>query len=131
MRVVAGFIELDNFVLLCQRHRNSKRFPLKWEFPGGKVEDNEIPEEAIRRELYEELGIVVGSISLIDEYLYSYHDEAEFNLYFFRIASFENTIQNLEFERIAWVRTEELFRYDLLEGDLPFLKHLGLSVKGG
>ena len=123
LHVVAGMIEMDGFVLICQRHRLSKRFPLKWEFPGGKVEKTEGPEEAIKRELEEELGIIVGQIEKIDNYTFAYGHEPEFHLHFFKILDFENTVQNLQFENMAWVRPEDIASYDLLSGDLPFLKH--------
>ncbi len=122
LHVVAGIIELDGYVLLCQRHHDSLRFPLKWEFPGGKVEKDESPEVAIIRELHEELGILVKEVEKIDEYNFSYENESEFRLHFFRILEFENTPQNLQFESIAWSLNNNLLKYDLLEGDLPFVK---------
>ena len=122
LHVVAGIIELDGYVLLCQRHRNSSRFPLKWEFPGGKVEKDESPKAAIVRELHEELGILIKETEKIDEYNFSYENESEFRLHFFRILEFENTPQNLQFESIAWSLNENLLKYDFLEGDLPFVK---------
>ena len=55
-RVVAGIIERDGEILICQRRRDDSH-ALKWEFPGGKVERGESPEEALERELREELDI--------------------------------------------------------------------------
>ncbi|MEA2077675.1 MAG: (deoxy)nucleoside triphosphate pyrophosphohydrolase [Candidatus Marinimicrobia bacterium] len=122
LHVVAGIIEIDGYILLCQRHRDSARFPLKWEFPGGKVEMSESPEDAIKRELKEELGIFVNTVEKIEEYSFSYGNEPDFRLHFFRILEFENTPQNLQFETIAWLLHDNLLNYDLLEGDLPFVK---------
>ncbi len=122
LHVVAGIIELDDYILICQRHRDSKRFPLKWEFPGGKIETGETPAFAIQRELREELGIICKEIDKFDEYSFSYPGEAEFRLHFFRIISFEHTVKNLQFERMAWIRKEDIIKYDMLEGDLPFIK---------
>ena len=56
-RVVAALILKDGLLLACQRTRHQP-MPLKWEFPGGKIEDGEQPRDAMRRELEEELGIV-------------------------------------------------------------------------
>ena len=56
-RVVAALIVKDDLILACQRTRHQP-MPLKWEFPGGKMEDGEQPRDAMRRELEEELGIV-------------------------------------------------------------------------
>jgi 8-oxo-dGTP diphosphatase len=55
-RVVAALIIKDDRILACQRTRH-QAMPLKWEFPGGKIEDGEQPRDAMRRELEEELGI--------------------------------------------------------------------------
>ena len=55
-QVVAALILKDGKVLVCQRTRHQS-MPLKWEFPGGKIEDGEQPRDALRRELEEELGI--------------------------------------------------------------------------
>ena len=121
LHVVAGIIESDGRVLLCRRHRNSRRFPLKWEFPGGKVESGESPENAIRRELNEELGIIVSKIEKIDDYLYAYENEKKFHLHFFKIRDHAGKIKNLQFEDIAWVKPEDLSKYDILSGDKPFL----------
>jgi len=121
LHVVAGIIELKGRILLCQRHRDSGRFPLKWEFPGGKVESGESPENAIRRELYEELGIIVGQIQKIDEYDFAYNGEDPFFLHFFRIMKYKKAIRNLQFEDMAWAKWDEILNYDLLDGDRPFL----------
>ncbi|MFA6617612.1 MAG: (deoxy)nucleoside triphosphate pyrophosphohydrolase [Candidatus Neomarinimicrobiota bacterium] len=121
LEVVAGIIESENGILLCQRHRNSRRLPLKWEFPGGKVETNEGPKEAIIRELDEELGIKVLKTELLHDYKFAYPDEKTFHLYFFKIHDYDNTIQDLQFEKIEWVKAENLNTYDILEGDQPFL----------
>ncbi len=56
-RVVAALIVKDGLILACQRTRH-QAMPLKWEFPGGKIEEGEKPRDAMRRELEEELGIV-------------------------------------------------------------------------
>ena len=122
LQVVAGIIELDGYILLCQRHHTSRRFPLKWEFPGGKVEPGENPDEAIKRELNEELGIVVEDIEIIDTYSFNYPDEDRFNLIFYKIKNFQNTIQNMQFEAMSWTLPEHLRNLDILEGDLPFVK---------
>lgn len=55
--VVAGVIVKDGKVLVAQRKADCRREPLKWEFPGGKVEYGEAPQESLRREIMEELGV--------------------------------------------------------------------------
>lgn len=122
LQVVAGIIEMDGYILLCQRHRDSKRFPLKWEFPGGKVETNERPEDAIARELNEELGIKITGVEMIEDYDFTYPGEKTFHLYFYKILDFEQSIANRQFEAMAWVQPADLQKYDLLDGDKPFLE---------
>lgn len=122
LQVVAGIIQIENYILLCRRHARSRRFPLRWEFPGGKVEADESPREALDRELYEELGISVLKAEMLLRYPYHYTNEKDFELIFFRVLEFENTVQNRQFDRLAWLRPEQLGDYDLLEGDRPLLQ---------
>ena len=121
LQVVAGIIEDKGKVLLCQRHHLSKRFPLKWEFPGGKVENGEDPETAIARELNEELGIIVTDIDRIDRYVFAYPKEDQFELFFFKVKKYQNKPCNKQFEKIEWVFTSFIKDHNLLEGDLPFV----------
>ncbi len=121
LEVVAGIIISDKGVLLCQRHHDSRRFPLKWEFPGGKVEAGESPSHAIVRELHEELGINVKKTKLLFDYQFAYPNEEAIHLYFYNILSYSEKIQDLQFEKIEWVSAENLKAYDILKGDMPFL----------
>jgi 8-oxo-dGTP diphosphatase len=122
LQVVAGIIRIDVYVLLCRRSAKSARFPLKWEFPGGKVEAGESPEQALHRELFEELGIRIRKAELCHRYTYHYQDEPEFELIFFRVLEYDNTVQNRLFDKTAWLRKNQLLSYDLLEGDRPLLE---------
>ncbi|MCK4813568.1 MAG: (deoxy)nucleoside triphosphate pyrophosphohydrolase [Candidatus Marinimicrobia bacterium] len=124
LQVVAGIIEIDGFILLCQRHAKEKRFPLKWEFPGGKIKDGESPREAIIRELKEELGIQATGIKHFNEYDYQYKNESPIQLIFFTITRYERTIQNRQFEAMAWVSREKLHKYDILDGDQQLVEVL-------
>ena len=125
--VVAGLIFRDGRLLACQRHEGGA-FPLKWEFPGGKVEVGESDIEALRRELREELGIVVRDAKQIFQHKHVYPDGPEVSLRFFQIVSHDGVMQNLVFQRIAWVDWTELERLDFLDGDRPLIRHL---VAGG
>ena len=117
LQVTAALIEMDGFILLCRRKASEKRFPLKWEFPGGKVEAGESTREAMVRELKEELGICVSEMQKAISYTYSYPGEDPIRLVFFHIKQFEGTVQNRQFEQISWLRRNELPEYDILSGD--------------
>jgi 8-oxo-dGTP diphosphatase len=122
--VVAAVIERDGLVLIGQRKRTG-RHPLKWEFPGGKVELGEDPRAAVVRELREELGIEAAAGEQIDGYEVQYPDGPVTRLLFFRVTSFAGEPQNLDFEQIVWERPSWLSAYDFLEGDRPFISRLG------
>jgi 8-oxo-dGTP diphosphatase len=118
--VVAGVIERDTRVLIAQRKRTGQH-PLKWEFPGGKVEPGESPEAALVRELEEELGIRAQPGVEIIRYEYQYPGREPVLLVFFRVTEFSGEPQNLDFEQILWAPRDRLREYDFLEGDADFL----------
>ena len=121
--VVAGIIERGGQVLIAQR-KNSGFHPLKWEFPGGKVEPGETPQKALLRELREELGIRARIGDEIMRYEYQYAGRAAILLIFYRVPDFEGEPANLDFEQIRWERQEKLRDYDFLEGDTNFIRQL-------
>jgi len=123
MKVVAGIIRRDGRVLICQRKRGS-RHELKWEFPGGKVEHREIPREALRRELREELGIDAPAGKEMGRYEYAYPSRAPIQLIFYEVAPFSGEPRNLVFELIAWEEPSRLASYDFLDGDRRFLRQI-------
>jgi 8-oxo-dGTP diphosphatase len=121
--VTAGILTRDDRLLICQRRAGS-RFGLKWEFPGGKVEAAESPEECLRRELAEELGIEAEVGPEIYRIEHQYADGLAVHLLFFRVLGYSGTPANLAFERMAWVRREELPGYDFLEADREFVESM-------
>jgi 8-oxo-dGTP diphosphatase len=121
--VVAGIIRRGNLLLACQR-RLDDRFPGKWEFPGGKVEEGELPEAALRRELEEELGIIAEIGKRVWQARHKYPDFPPVELDFFEVAKFIGEPINLAFEQIRWVRPDELPALDFLEADLPLVARL-------
>jgi 8-oxo-dGTP diphosphatase len=118
--VVAAVIERDGQILIAQRKRTGQH-PLKWEFPGGKVEPDETPEKAVVRELQEELAIQARVHSEITRYEYQYEGRWPIMLMFYRVLEFSGEPKNLDFEQILWVPRERLGGYDFLEGDAEFL----------
>src|ERR671939_2187804 len=115
--VVAGLILKEELLLVCQRKENAT-FPLKWEFPGGKVERAETDEEALRRELKEELGIEADKFSEIFRYSHKYSEKFAVNLRFYRVHSFTGVLTNLAFQRLRWAKIDDLSGIDFREGDL-------------
>ncbi len=121
--VVAGVIERGDRILIAQRKQRGAH-PLKWEFPGGKVEPAELPEAALLRELEEELAIRARIDREITRYQFQYPGRPEILLIFYRVKEFEGEPRNLDFERIEWVEKQRLTDFDFLEGDADFLKLL-------
>lgn len=120
--VVAAVIERDGRILIAQR-KPTGQHPLKWEFPGGKVEPDEVPEAALVRELEEELAIRARIDAEIGRYEYQYAGSWPILLMFYRVVDFEGEPKNLDFEQIVWAPREALRDYDFLEGDAEFIRN--------
>jgi 8-oxo-dGTP diphosphatase len=117
LEVVAGVISQNNTFLLGQRGENSPH-PLKWEFPGGKIEPNETPEEALNRELREELNLYENKIThLITVEHYYPEKKRNIELIFFRVKTDLSVLQNLIYKNIRFFNRNEIFSLDLLDAD--------------
>jgi 8-oxo-dGTP diphosphatase len=123
LQVVAAVIEKNSRILICQRSRDS-RHPLKWEFPGGKVEPGETPQQALARELREELAIDAVIGDEMHRQHVEYGDGRVISLLFFRVTEFSGDPANLQFEQILWEDPRRLPAYDFLQGDVPFVRRL-------
>lgn len=121
--VVAGILTLNGRVLICRR-RADQPHPLKWEFPGGKVEAGESPQQALTRELREELGIEAGPAAEITRYEFTYPGRNSILLIFFGVSAWTGRIENRIFESICWESATQLGDYDFLEGDEPFIRQM-------
>jgi len=123
IKVAVGIITLGSQVLVCQRKKSS-RYPLKWEFPGGKFEDGESAEQCLRRELREELSIDanVGGEFFHQEWLYP--DSGSFEVFYRVVPSFSGIIRNNVFEQIRWVHRAELTDIDMLDGNRDVVEKL-------
>ena len=124
--VTAGVIERDGRVLVCRR-RADQFHPLKWEFPGGKVEAGEEPAAALGRELREELGITTRDIEEITRFPFQYPGRPPILLIFFRVASYSGVPENRVFDEIRWVAPQQLPQLDFLEADIDFVGRLARS----
>lgn len=119
--VVAAVIEREGRLLICRRGPHGAH-PLKWEFPGGKVEAGESPQDALRRELAEELGVTAEIGEELARYAYQYPGREPIVLAFYRVRSIQGEPQLGSFAEIRWERPEALAHYDLLEADRELLK---------
>jgi 8-oxo-dGTP diphosphatase len=122
-RVVAGLIVKEGKLLVCQRTRH-QTMPLKWEFPGGKIEEGEQPRDALRRELEEELGIQATIGDEVRRIQHEYPNGAMVELRFFVVREFQKEIENRIFRDIQWAEPKELPKYDFLEADLTLVREL-------
>ena len=125
--VVAALIWREGSLLIAQRKKDASH-PLKWEFPGGKVERGETPREALERELEEELCIQANVGEEVIRYEYSYSGKAPLLLIFCSVTEFHGEPQNLVFEQIRWEKPANLPDYDFLDGDKDIVDRL---ARGG
>ena len=122
-QVVAALIWQNGTVLVCQRTRH-QTMPLKWEFPGGKIEEGEQPRDAMRRELEEELGInaVVGNE--VARFRHQYPNGSAVELRFYDVRKYSGEIENRIFKDVRWAEPADLPSYDFLEADLKLVQDL-------
>ncbi len=122
-QVVAGLIFQDGKVLICQRTKY-QTMPLKWEFPGGKIEEGEQPRAALRRELQEELGIEAEIGEEVSRIRHEYRGGGAVELRFYAVHSYAGPLENLIFKEIRWAALTELPSFDFLEADLTLVQSL-------
>lgn len=126
-RVVAALIWKDRRILICQRTRHQP-MPLKWEFPGGKIEEGEQPRDALRRELDEELGIAAVVGDEVARIQHQYPSGNSIELRFFDVRAYQGELENRIFKEIVWANPVDLPSYDFLEADLELVQSLAKSA---
>jgi len=122
-RVVAALILKNDRILACQRTRHQP-MPLKWEFPGGKIEEGEQPRDALRRELEEELGIVAVVGDEVARIQHEYQSGGSVELRFYEVRTYQGEIENRIFRDVRWVKRRQLLELDFLEADHELVKDL-------
>ncbi len=122
-RVVAALITKNDQILACQRTRH-QFMPLKWEFPGGKIEEGEQPRAALRRELEEELGIEATIGNEVARIHHVYPSGGAVELRFFEVHNYLGEVENRIFREIRWVDRDELPTLDFLEADRQLVRDL-------
>ncbi len=121
--VAAALIVRGGEILICQR-RADQPMALQWEFPGGKIEPGESPEQALARELQEELGIQATIGPRVTHVRHNYRHGGAVDLQFFAVRDFTGELQNRIFAQVAWARLEDLPNYDFLAADRGLIKDL-------
>jgi len=122
-RVAAALIVRGRKILVCQRTRHQP-MPLKWEFPGGKIEQGEHPTDALRRELDEELGIQARIGDEVARIEHQYARGGAVELRFFLVHEFEGEPENRIFRDIQWVAHTQLPEFDFLEADRELVRDI-------
>ena len=110
-------------ILICQR-RPDQPMSLKWEFPGGKVEDGETSEQALARELDEELGIHATIGRRVAGVRHRYRNGGAIDLQFFLVDQFSGPLENRIFNDVRWSSLEALPGYDFLAADFGVIRDL-------
>jgi 8-oxo-dGTP diphosphatase len=121
--VAAGLILRGSTVLICQR-RGDQPMAHKWEFPGGKIEPGETAEQALVRELNEELDIQAEVGALVVRLRHTYRSGGAVDLQFFVVHRFAGELRNNIFQQMVWCELNDLPRYDFLAADTSLVRDL-------
>ncbi|MGY6559742.1 MAG: (deoxy)nucleoside triphosphate pyrophosphohydrolase [Nitritalea sp.] len=121
--VSCGVVLSDGFVLCAQRN-HGQAHALKWEFPGGKIEEGESAEEALKRELLEELNITVKVITALKSVVHAYVDGPMVKLHPFVCLKDKGQLIVKEHRQIRWVKVELLNNLNWVDADLPVVKQV-------
>ncbi len=121
IHVVCAVIEKDGFVL-CAKRSEHMALPLKWEFPGGKIEANEDEKEALIREILEELYASIVIKERMPEHVHSYSPEKVIRLIPYRCTlEVGTTLHAREHAELRWVSKSDLLSLDWAAADVPIM----------
>ena len=121
--VAAALIVREGQVLIGQR-RPDQPMASQWEFPGGKIEAGESAEQALVRELDEELGIQAVIGPRVTRIRHNYRHGGAVDLQFFAVHEFSGEIENRIYNEVRWTRLEDLPGYDFLAADRGLIRDL-------
>ena len=128
IRVTAAIIESDDKILIAQRKSEDDIFGGLWEFPGGKIENGETPEECMARELMEELEIKVEVGTLITSNKHRYPDGI-FELFAYRVQHFSGNFVLNDHDEIKWITIDEISNFEFPPANTPIINYLKNSYE--
>ena len=124
IRVTAAIIEREGKILIAKRKAGDDLFAGLWEFPGGKIEEGETPEECMARELKEELDIEVEVGELISSNKHKY-PHGIFELLAYRVKHISGEMILNDHDEIKWVTVDEISNFEFPPADIPIITYLG------
>lgn len=127
IKVVAALIEKDGKYLLARRSTGDPNVMSKWEFPGGKVRENELEERAIEREIKEEFELDIKAIRFITNNVCEYPTKTvDLRLYECKyISGVFNLHDHSEYK---YLTVDEILSYDLCPADIPLAEYLKENI---
>jgi 8-oxo-dGTP diphosphatase len=119
--VIAAIVEMDGRILLAQRKKGT--LAGKWEFPGGKLEVGETPEQCLIREMMEEFGVQVEVHDFFCSSTFPY-EHGTIELFAYRVTHLQGEFVLYDHQAIQWVTPSELSTFDLSDADIPIAQKL-------
>lgn len=123
IEVAAAILRSNTKVLVGKRRKNDSNAN-RWEFPGGKVDHGETFEEALRREIREELGINLGELQFFDEVFHTYPTYRVHIRFFVSIVDENIELFPTSHDELQWIEPSDHLKYDFLDANLGILKKL-------
>ena len=123
IKVVAAILEKEDKILIAKK-REGKPLAGMWEFPGGKIEKGETPEESLIRELEEEMDIKIKVKEYVGESIYDYGDGKVISLKGFTAEIIEGDIKLTDHDEYKWVTLEEICNYRIAPADIPLISKI-------
>ncbi len=124
LKIAAAILVKDNLILIAKRKSTDRVAPGKWEFPGGKIEAGETPEECVKRELKEELGIDVSVNGLFAQNTHCYEGFGTIQLLAYWTEWTGDRMIPAVHDQVRFASRHELDQYDFAPADIPIVEKL-------